>query len=98
MSDDPIYDLVRSGLTELAAEARPIDLFPRVERRTRRRRLAMSVAAVCGAAALLLGVPVAVAAAAGGDAGPSTPTGRPSLSFARPAPPPTGPVSWTPSR
>lgn len=83
-----MYDLVRAGLAELAAEARPVDLFPQVVRRTQRVRRALAIGAVAGAAAVLLGVPVVVAATGAGDAGRSTPGGQPSLSFAAKTSPP----------
>ena len=86
MSDDAVYALVRSTLTDLAEEARPVDLVPETLRRLRRRTVSMSIGAVCAVAALLIGVPVAVAAGADGGTGHSTP----SASVARSAPAPTG--------
>jgi hypothetical protein len=53
-----------------------------VVRRAQRVRRAVSIGAVAGVAALMLGVPVVMAAAGAGDVGRSTPTGQPSLSFA----------------
>ncbi len=75
--DELLFDLVRSSLTDLAAQARPVDLAPRAVRRVRARSLAL-VALVL---ALLIGLPLgALAAGAGAGGRHSTPTSSPSLS------------------
>ncbi|HKT02778.1 MAG TPA: hypothetical protein VJT31_24875 [Rugosimonospora sp.] len=69
MSDEVIYDLVRSTLADVAAEARPVDLVPTAVRRVRRRALALSIGAVAAAAALLIGLPLATVLAGGAGTG-----------------------------
>jgi hypothetical protein len=63
VNDDAIYDLVRESFKELATEARAADLMPATVRRMRRRTLSFSIVAVSLVAALLIGIPVVVAAA-----------------------------------
>jgi len=63
VNDDAIYDLVRESFKELATEARAADLMPATVRRMRRRTLSISIVAISLVAALLIGIPVAVAAA-----------------------------------
>jgi hypothetical protein len=63
VNDDAIYDLVRESFKELATEAGAADLMPTTVRRMRRRTLSISIVAISLVAALLIGIPVAVAAA-----------------------------------
>jgi hypothetical protein len=63
VNNDAIYDLVRESFKELATEARAADLMPATVRRMRRRTLSISIVAISLVAALLIGIPVAVAAA-----------------------------------
>lgn len=85
MNDDAIYDLVRESFKELANEARAADLMPATVRRLRRRTLSISIVAVGLVVALLIGIPVAVAAA-GGPRGPGS---SPGLTVTQSAPVPT---------
>jgi hypothetical protein len=85
VNDDPIYDLVRESFKELANEARAADLMPATVRRLRRRTLSISIVAVGLVGALLIGIPVAVAAA-GGTRGAGSPPG---LTVTQSAPVPT---------
>ena len=63
MNNDAIYDLLRDSFKEMATEARPADLMPATVRHLRRRTLSLSIGAVGLVAALLVGIPVTVAAA-----------------------------------
>jgi hypothetical protein len=63
VNNDAIYDLVRESFKELATEARAADLMPATVRRLRRRTLSISIVAISLVTALLIGIPVAVAAA-----------------------------------
>jgi hypothetical protein len=78
VNDDAIYDLVRESFKELATEASAADLMPATARRMRRRTLSISIAAISLVAALLIGIPVAVAAA-GRTRGPGSLPGRPTV-------------------
>ena len=82
MNDDAIYDLVRESFKELATEARAADLMPATARRLRRRTLSISIGVVSLGVALLIGIPVAVAAA-GGTRGPGS---SPGLTVSQSAP------------
>ena len=63
MNNDAIYDLVRESFKDMATEARAADLMPATVRRMRRRTLSISLVAASVVAALVIGIPVAVAAA-----------------------------------
>ncbi|MEV0268045.1 hypothetical protein AB0H43_04645 [Hamadaea sp. NPDC050747] len=87
-------DFLRSTLSELAEEAVPVNLTQRAVVAARRKRVTTLTIAGVAVATILIGTPIAVAAAGGGPtpAAPSPSPSAPAPSPSGPAPSPSSPV------
>lgn len=98
MTGDPFGDLIRTALTDLAAEARPVALAQPALRQAQRRRRIAGAAGVAGVAAALAASPLAVALVPTGSPPPGPGHGCPNPSApTSTAPNPTVPVLAAPS-